>query len=153
MDKMDRMLRALPQEESSPDLARRIYRSVQRRRRRRRAARLTSASLLGLIGLWLTWPGILWLASGALSASGTPWLLGSLDYLSSESIDMANRFLNGTLSAPNAVGSAFALSIWLGALLLCCAIFLAIDPRAWQPLPGPGPHGGSSTMVASSAHI
>ncbi len=153
MDKMDRMLRALPQEQPSPELARRIQRSVLQRHRRRQAARLTSASLLALLGLWLTWPGILWLSSGVLSASGTAWLLGSLDYLGSESIDMATRFLNGTLSAPDVVGSSFALSVWLGALLLCCAIFLAIDPRAWQPVPGRGSHGGSSTMLASSVHI
>lgn len=153
MDKMDRMLGALPQEEPSTDLARRIHRAVQRRHHQRRAARLAGASLLGLLGLWLTWPGILWLASGALNVPGTPWLLGGLDYLGSESLGMVDRFLNSTLSAQNAIGSTFALSIWLGALLLCCAIFLAIDPRAWQPAPGAGPHGGSSTILASSVHI
>ncbi len=86
MDKMDRMLHALPKANPSPDLAVRIRLSIHRRHRRRQLARWTGASLLGLIGLWLVWPGVLWLSSGDLYASGTPWLLGSLNYFDSASL-------------------------------------------------------------------
>src|SRR5512135_2253500 len=127
MDKLDRMLSALPQEEPSPELSARIRLLVHRRHRRRQVARWSGASLFGLAGLWLVWPGILWLSSGMLYAPGTPWLMGSLDYLNRESLDMLNGVWNGAFSAQNAIGSALGLSTWLGALSLCCAIFLVID--------------------------
>ncbi len=153
MDKLDRMLGALPEEDPSPDLPARIRQVVHRRHRRRQAARWTSASLLGLLGLWLVWPSILWLSSGAIYASGTSWLAGSLDYLNSESLDMLSGFWSGMFSAQNTVGSALAVSTWFGALLLCCAIFLVIDSRVWQPVSGPHSHGGTSTMLGTSVHI
>ncbi len=152
-DKMDGMLRALPKANPSPELAARITLTIHRRHHRRQVTRWSGALLLGALGLWLAWPGILWLSSGELYVSGAPWLVGSLDYFNSESLDMVNRFLNGTFSAQSAVGSAFAFSTWLGALLLCCAIFLVIDPRAWQPTSRPRSRGGSSTMLPSSVHI
>ena len=153
MDKMDRMLRSLPKANPAPDLAARIQAAIHRRHRRRQATRWSGALLLGALGIWLMWPAILWMSSGELYASGASWLLGSLDYFNAESLDMVNRFLNGTFSAQTAVGSAFALSTWLGALLLCCAIFLVMDSRTWQPISGPGSRGGSSTMLSSSVHI
>ncbi len=153
MDKMDRMLGALPEEDPSPDLSLRIRLMVRRRHRRRQLVRGTASSLLGLVGLWLLWPGLVWLSSGALYVSGASWLFGGLDYFNAESLDMLNRFWNVTFSAQNAIGSNLAVSIWLGALLVCCAIFLVIDSRAWQPVSGPRSHGGTSTAFASSVHI
>ena len=152
MDPMDRMLHSLPKADASPDLATRIQLVIHRRQRRRQLARWSSALLAGGLGLWLAWPALFWLSSGELYVSGAPWLLGGLDYFNSESLDMINRFFNSTLSAQTAVGSAFALSTWLGALLLCCAIFLVIDFRIWQPRGGAHARGGSSAMLSSSVH-
>jgi hypothetical protein len=153
MDTLDRMLSALPEDEPSAELSARIRLLVHRRHRRRQVARWSGASLLGLAGAWLVWPAILWLSSSTLYASGTPWLMGSLDYLNHESLDMLNGFWNGAVSAQDAIGTALGLSTWLGALLLCCAIFLVIDSRAWQPASRPRSHGGTSTMLATSVHI
>jgi hypothetical protein len=153
MDRLDRMLGTLPADDPSPDLSARIRRSVRLRHRRRQVVRWTGASVLGLVGVWLLSPGIAWLSSGALYAPGTTWLAGSLDYLNSESLDMLSGFWNGASSAQNAIGSALAFSIWLGAFLLCCSIFLVIDSRVWQPLSGSRSHGGNSTRLASSVHI
>jgi hypothetical protein len=152
-DKLDRMLQALPKANPSPELAARIQRTIHRRHRRRQVTRWGSALALAMLGLWLVWPGVLWLSSGELYASGAPWLLGTVDYLSAESLDMVNGLLNGTLSAQNAVGSTFAFSTWIGALFLCCAIFLAIDARTWQPNAHAGSHRGRSTMLPASLHI
>ncbi len=152
-DKLDHMLGTLPVEPPSPGLSARIRGAVHRRHRRRQTLRWAGASLLGLSGLWLVWPGIAWLSSGSLYASSASWVAGSLEYFDSESLDMLSRFLNGAFSAQNAIGSALALSVWLGAFLLCCSIFLVIDSRVWQPVSGPRSHGGNSARLASSVHI
>ncbi len=154
MDKMDRMLHALPQDGPSPDLSVMIRAAVHRRHRRRQLVRWTGASLLAAVGLWLISPGIAWVSSGELLAPGTPWLLGSMGYLNYESIEMINSFWNGTFSLQNVIGSSLAFSIWLGALLLCSAIFLAVDSQAVQPPPSKTTGGNrSSEMFPSSVHI
>ncbi|HEX8990613.1 MAG TPA: hypothetical protein VF784_02950 [Anaerolineales bacterium] len=152
MDEMDRLLERLPEEGPSPELATTIILAVHRRHRRRQIAREIAASFLGLLGLWLAWPGISWLSSNELFASGTPWLLGGLNYVNGESLDTLNRLWNTAFSAQTAIGSSIALSVWLGALLVCGAIFLALDARSWQPARRPRVHGGGSTMLASSLH-
>lgn len=152
-DKLDHLLGTLPAERPSPDLSARIRGAIHRRHRRQQTIRWTSASFLGLTGLWLVWPGINWLSSGALYASGSSWLAGGLEYFSAESLELPGRVLNGAFSAQNAIGSALAFSIWLGAFLLCCSIFLVIDSRVWQPVSGSRSHGGNSARLASSVHI
>lgn len=152
MDKLDRLLGRLPEEGPAPDLAAAITMTVHRRHRRRQAARGVAASVLGLLGLWLALPGMNWLLSNDLFASGTPWLLGSLNYVNDESLDLVNHLLSTTFSAQTAIGSSIAISIWLGVVLVCCAIFLALDPRSWQFPRPPHVQGRSSTILASSVH-
>ncbi len=152
MDRMDRLLRALPGEDPSPDLAGAILVTIHRRFRRRQVARRVGAFLLGLLGLWLVWPGLAWLSSGEIFAPGTSWFMGGLSYVNSGSLDMLNSLWNTIFSAQNAIGSSVAWSTWLGAVLVCCSIFLALDARAWQSPAGPHVHGGRSTMLASSVH-
>ncbi len=152
MDELDRLLGRLPEERPSPDLAAAITLAVHRRHRRRQAARGVAAFFLGLLGLWLAWPGISWLLTNDLFASGTPWLLGGLNSVNDESLDMANRLWNTVFSAQTTLGSSVALSVWLGALLVCGAIFLALDAHSWQPARGSRAHGGDSTMLAASLH-
>ena len=152
MDEMDRLLGRLPEEGPSPDLAAAITTAVHRRHRRRQAARGVAASCLGLLGLWLASPGISWLLTNDLFASGTPWLLGSLNSVNDESLDMVNHLWNTAFSAQTSIGSSIAFSVWLGALLVCGAIFLALDARSWQPARRPHAHGGDSTMLAASLH-
>ncbi len=151
MDRMDRMLHALPSEEPSPELAAAILTSVHRRYRRRQAVRRSAALVLGLLGLWLVWPGLAALSSGELFAPGMPWLMGALNYMNYESFDMVSHLWNSIFSAEGALGASVALSVWIGALLVCGAIFLALDARAWQSTAGRA-RGGSSTMLATSLH-
>ena len=132
MDKMDRMLRSLPVHALSPELASNIQASIHHRHLRRRVVRWTAASLLALSGLWLISPAAAWLSSYDLYSSGTPWLIGSADYLSLESVQILDRLWNGMFSLQNMLGSSLAVSIWIGALLLCLAIFCAIDGQAFQ---------------------
>ena len=152
-DDIDRLLRALPKEAPSPALASTIRAAVHRRHRRRRAARRGAASILGLLGLWLVWPGVVWISSGEMYASSTSWLLGGLAYLNSESVHVLDGLWSGVFSVQNAIGSSLALSIWLGAFLLCCAIFLALDSASWQSLSVSKDTRGSSGMLASSLHL
>ncbi len=151
MDRMDRMLHALPSEEPSPALAAAILAAVYRRHRRRQALRRSTALVLGLLGLWLVWPGIAALSSSELFASGAPWLMGALNYVNYESFDMVSHLWNSIYSAEGALSASVALSVWIGVFLVCGAIFLAVDGRAWQSTAG-GARGGSSTMLATSLH-
>ena len=152
MDELDGLLSRLPEEGPSAGLAAAITTAVHRRHRRRQAARGIAAAFLGLLGLWLASPGISWLLSNDLFSSGTPWLLGGLTYVNDESLDLVNRLSSTAFSAQTAIGSSIALSVWLGALFVGCAIFLALDARAWQPPGRRRVRGGGSTMLASSVH-
>ncbi len=149
MDDMDRLLRALPAESPSPELASLIRAAVLRRHRRRLAIRRSIASVCGLLGFWLAWPGLIWLSSGQMYVSSASWLIGGLGYVSTASVD---SLWNAAFSVQDAMGSSLLLSIWLGALLLCCAIFLALDSAAWQPTWPPAARGRTSGMLASSLH-
>ncbi len=153
MDDMDRMLRALPEEAPSSTLADTVRIVVHRRHRRRQVIRTGAASLLGLIGIWLAWPGVAWLSSGAMFASSASWLFGGLDYLNAGSAELLDRLLGGTFALQNAIGGSLAVSIWLGALVLAGAVFLAVDPSTWQfasasSIKGPGP-----SIAPSSIHV
>lgn len=152
MDDMDRLLGRLPEESPSPSLAAGIAGAVLRRHRRRRAARGVAGAFLGLLGLWLAWPGVSWLASSELFVSGAPWLAGALNSVNDESLEMVNHLWSSSFSTQTAIAASFAPSVWLGALLVCCAIFLALDPRSWQPARNPPGRRGGSTMLASSLH-
>jgi predicted anti-sigma-YlaC factor YlaD len=132
MDKMDRMLHSLPRHVPAPELAVHIRAVVRRRHRNRRALRWTAAVVLTLSGLWLVSPAALWLSSNEMYASGTPWLASSLEYLNLESVDIFDRLWNGMFSLQNLLGSSLAVSIWVGLLLLCLAMFCAIDGQALQ---------------------
>ena len=80
-------------------------------------------------------------------------LMGGLDSLNSESLDLLSRLWNGTVSMQGAVGSGLALSILLGAVFVCCSIFLAIDRAAWQPNPGRPSMQGGRALSASGIHL
>ncbi len=153
MDRMDRLLRDLPQDMPDARLIERVLASVHRRHRRRQIARWSGALVLGLAGLWQILPGLDWLSSSELYASGASWLFAGIDYLNYESLDLANRILSGALSAQNLIGASVPFSSWVGALLLCCAIFLALGSEVWQVPLRPGPGAGKPTMQASSLHI
>jgi hypothetical protein len=45
---------------------------------------------------------------------------------------MLEGLWNGMFSLQNLLGSTLILSIWIGALLLCPAMFLALDGQAFQ---------------------
>src|SRR5512143_2201687 len=124
MDELDRMLRALPEEPAPESLAASVSQAVRRRHRRRQMIRRAGAAILAIFGIWLLWPGIVWMSSTELYASGAPWLMGGLDYLNYESMDALTRLWNGALSAQGAIGSTLAVSILLGAVLLCASIFV-----------------------------
>jgi hypothetical protein len=152
MDKMERMLRSLPAEAPSPELSAAIRAAVHRHHRRRQIARLAAAFLMALIGLWLLWPAIELLSSNAPFATGAPWLVGSLTYGSDGSVEMLNGLWDGTFSMQKAIGSTLAFSLWIGALLLCGSIFLALGLSTWQATPKPHAQGGNSTVLARSLH-
>ncbi len=151
MDRMDRMLHDLPSEGPSPELAAAILATVHRRHRRRQAAQRATALVLGVLGLWLVSPAVAALSSSELFASGAPWLMGALNYMNYESFDMVSHLWNSIFSAEGVLSASVALSVWIGVLLVCGAIFLALDARAWQSTAG-GARGGSSTMLATSLH-
>jgi hypothetical protein len=152
MDKLDRMLRALPSDAVPAELASRIGESVRRRHRRGQLARRAGASLLAVLGLWLVWPGIAWMSSTELFASGAPWLTGGLQYLNYESMDALGRLWNGAISAEGAISSTLAISILVGAAFLCCSIFLAVDPVSWRLVPGRYGAAGDSKILSSGLH-
>ena len=153
MDDMDRVLRALPQEAVSPTLASTIRAMVHRRHHRRRTARRGVAAALAVLGLWLMWPGLIWLSSGEIYAPGTSWLFGGLDFLSYESVDALNRLWSSAFSVQNAIASSLAVAIWVGAILLSCAIFLLLEGAAWQPPSNRGGRGANSGMLVSSLDV
>jgi 4-amino-4-deoxy-L-arabinose transferase-like glycosyltransferase len=152
MDKLDRMLRALPDEPAAETLGASISQAVLRRHRRRQSIRRAGAAVLATLGIWLLWPGILWMSSNELYVSGTSWLMGGLDFLNYESMDALSRLWNGALSAQGAIGSTLAVSVLLGAGLLCCSIFLAVDRASWSNVSRWQRRAGSSTILTSGLH-
>ena len=132
MDKMDKLLHSLPGYAPAPELAGHVQAAIHRRHHRREAVRWTAAGILTLSGLWLISPAAVWLSSNELYSSGAPWLAGSMDYLNLESVQMLNRLWNGMFSFQNLLDSSLAVSIWIGVLLLCLAMFCAIDRQALQ---------------------
>lgn len=152
MDDMDRLLRVLPSDEPSPGFAAAIAESIRRRHRRRRIVRRSAAAFMCVLGLWLIWPAILWLSSVELYVSGAQWLLGGLSSLNAESTEIMARTWNSVLSAQDALNASVGVSIWLGALLLCGAIFLALDPVPWQPLPTPRRPQRNPSGLSPSLH-
>ncbi len=132
MDKMDKLLHSLPRHLPSPELALHIQASIRRRHHTRRALRWGAACVLGLSGLWLISPAAAWLSSNELFSSGTPWLAGGVDYLNLESVEMLDRLWNGMFSLQNLLGSSLVVSIWIGTILLCAALFCAIDGQVFQ---------------------
>ncbi len=153
MDDLDRMLRGLPRAALPPDLAASIREAVRRRHRRQLLMRRIIGAALAAMGLWLLWPALAWMSSGELFASGAPWLMGGLDSLNSESLDLLSRLWNGTVSMQGAVGSGLALSILLGAAFVCCSIFLAIDRAAWLTYPGRGSLQAGPALSAPGIHL
>ncbi len=153
MDDLDRMLDDLPQEPVPPNLAGSVRAAVRRRHRRQLLMRRAVGATLAAMGVWLLWPGLAWISSGELFASGTPWLMGGLDSLNSQSLDLLSRVWNGTVSMQGAVGSDLALSILLGAVFVCCSIFLGIDRAAWQPKPVRRSMQGGRALSASGIHL
>ncbi len=153
MDELDRMLGDLPEEPIPPGLAASVRLAVKRRHRRRIVLRRAGASLLAALGLWLLWPGIAWAASNELFASGAPWLAGSLESLNAESLDLLGRLWSGALTMQGAIGSGLAISILLGALFVCCSIFLAIDRASWQPIPAQPAMSSGHAMSASGIQL
>src|SRR5512147_1053254 len=125
MDRLDRMLHDLPREEEPAGLTESIVLLIRRRHRRGQAVRGAGAALLGALGVWLLWPGILWVLSNELFVSSAPWLTGGLDYLNYETLEALSRVWNGAISMQGAIGSTLAASLVVGAALLCTAIFLA----------------------------
>ncbi len=132
MDKMDKMLHSLPGHVPSPELAAHIQAAIHGRHRRRQALRWTAASVLTLGGVWLISPAAAWLSSNELYSSGAPWLAGSMDYLNLESGQMLDHLWNGMLSFQNLLDSSLVVSVWIGVLLLCLAMFCALDRQAFQ---------------------
>ncbi len=153
MDDLDRMLRDLPDEPIPEALIGSVRAVVRRRHRRQLALRRAAAVLLGTLGVWLLWPAIAWISSGGLYAPGTPWLMGSLDSLGSESLDLLGRVWSGLLSMQGSVGSGLAVSILLGAVFTCCSIFLAVDRASWQPVSESSAGAGRPTMSPSGIHL
>ncbi len=153
MDDLDRMLRGLPRDPVPPDLVASIREAVRRRHRRQLLVRRTIGAALATVGLWLLWPALAWMSSGELFVSGAPWLMGGLNSLNSESLDLLSRLWNGTLSMQGAVGSGLALTILLGAVFVCCSIFLAIDRAAWLPYAGRPSLDGGRAVSASAIHL
>jgi hypothetical protein len=153
MDKMDRLLRRLPSVSTPDGLAASIGLLVQRRHRRSLLWRRASASVLALLGLWLLWPVLAWLSSGEPYASTAPWLAGSLDYINYGSFDWLTRLWSGASSIQGALGSTLDVPVWLGALLLCCSIFLALDLGSWQPSPLLPSERGDYPISARSLHV
>ena len=95
MDKMDRMLKALPAPDPAPGLIEHIRSTVHRRRRRRQLLRWTAGVVLVLSRFWLRSPApSWWLSSGDLYASAAPWLAGTLDYLNLGSFQMLEGLWN-----------------------------------------------------------
>jgi hypothetical protein len=132
MDKMDKMLHSLPGHVASPELAGHIQAAIRRRQRGRHVFRWTAAGVLTLSGLWLISPAAVWLSSNELYSSGAPWLAGSMDYLNLESVQMLDRLWNGMLSFQNLLDSSLVVSVWIGVLLLCLAMFCTIDRQTFQ---------------------
>ncbi len=153
MDELDRMLQELPQEPVPEGLAVAIVRTVHRRDRRRQALRRAGASVLGAAGVWLLWPAVGWLTSNELFASGASWLASGLSYLDAGSLDSIDRLWASVLGLQGAIGSAFALSLLLGASRLCGAIFLGIDPARWLNVPRPRHAGANGAVLASGIHL
>ncbi len=133
MDKMDRMLHSLPKPTASPELAIRIQARIRGRHRRRQALRWTAASVLALTGLWMVSPAVIWLSTAALYSPSTPWLVTGADYLNLESIEMMGHLWNGMFSLQDTIESSLIVSVWVGALLLCLAMFFVVDWRMLQP--------------------
>ncbi|MGE5072052.1 MAG: hypothetical protein ACM3MF_01375 [Anaerolineae bacterium] len=133
MDKMDRLLRQLPSSSVPEGLAASIRLTVRRRHLRRLVVRRSVASVLGVLGLWMLWPALAWLSSGEPYASTASWLAGGLDYLNYGSLELITRVWSGAASLTGSLGSALEISVWVGALLLCAAIFLLLDLGSWQP--------------------
>jgi len=152
MDELDRMLRALPEEPVPESLAASVSQGVRRRHRRRQTIRRAAAAILAVLGIWLLWPGIVWMSSNELYASGAPWLMGGLDYLNYESMDALSRLWNGALSAQGAIGSTLGVSILLGAVLLCGSIFVAVDRASWPNVSRRERSARSSTILTSGLH-
>jgi hypothetical protein len=132
MDKMDQLLHSLPGHVPSPELAAHIQSSIRRRHHRKQALRWTMASVLTIGGLWLISPAAAWLSSSELYSAGTPWLVGIMDYLNLESVQLLEHSWNDLLSLQDLAGSSLVVSIWIGALLLCIAMFFAIDRQVFQ---------------------
>ena len=132
MDKLDRMLQSLPKHSPAPNLAAQIQATIRRRHHRRQRARWAAASVLALAGLWLIAPAATWLTSDELYASGMPWLFGGVEAWNSELFQVADRLWNGMFALQNTIGSSLAVSIWIGALLLCLAMFVTLDWRVFQ---------------------
>jgi hypothetical protein len=153
MDEMDRLLSDLPREAVPPELAASVHLAVRRRHRRSLVVRRAAASVLAALGVWLLWPGVAWASANELLAPGTSWLIGGLDSLNAESLDLLGRLWSGTLSLQGAVGSSLGISIVLGALLVCCSIFLAVDRASWQAVSGPRSRPAGRAMSPSGIHI
>ncbi len=153
MDDLDRMLGDLPPEPVPPDLVASVRAAVRRRHRRQLLVRRAIGATLAAMGMWLLWPGLAWVLSGELFASGAPWLMGGLDSLNSESLDLLSGLWNSTVSMQGAVGSGLALSILVGAVFVCCSIFLGIDRAAWQPKPVRRSMQGGRALSASGIHL
>jgi predicted anti-sigma-YlaC factor YlaD len=131
MDKLDRMLHSLPGHTPSAGLAAHIQAAIRRRHLRRRVIRWAAAGLLSVGGLWLVLLAVAGFSSYDLFSSGAPWLIGSADYLNLETLQLADGLWNGLFSLQTILSSTLVASIWLGVLLLCLAIFLAIDGQAF----------------------
>jgi hypothetical protein len=131
MDKMDRMLHKLPEQEPSLALAARVKAVIHRRHRRRQILRWSVVIPSLVCGLWMVSPSW-WLSSSDLNASGVPWLVGSLNYLSLESFQVLERLWYGMFSLQGTLGSSLTISVWLGILLLCTAIFFVMGKGALQ---------------------
>ena len=153
MDEMDRMLAALGQDPVPQELVAAVRLEVRRRHRRQLVIRRAAASLLAVVGAWLLWPGLVWVSSNELYSSSAPWLISSLDSLNAESMDLLGRLWNGALSMQGAIGSGLAVSILLGAALLCCSIFLGIDRASWLPNAGQRSMPPTRSISASGVHL
>lgn len=153
MDDMDRILRDLPRDLVPEGLSASVRIAVRRRHRRVLRIRRALASLLAALGLWLLWPALAWVSPSELLAPGTPWLMGAVESLGSESLDLLVRLWTNALSMQGAIGSSLAVSILLGALFVCCSIFLAIDRASWQPAPGQRPMARANAMSPSRFHL
>ncbi len=152
MDKLDRMLRDLPAEEARPDLASSISLSVRRRHHRRQALRRAGAAVMGMLGLWLLWPVLAWLSSSELYTPNASWLTAGIQYLSEESLASAAQLWNSASAAQGTINSGTAVSVLLGAVLVCAAVFLAVDLASWQAPPRRAA-SASGGMLAPGLHL